>query len=501
MACLGCGKSYISLNGHLARASGACAQIRVQRIINDLPTNTQGNTQEQTLETVRTNIKQKSTNHNDIHANHIIQESQNFENELTRFIQLPPENDTIHHFDTLVSKFVCFLFEANNRIPGPIHPAVEYYRKRKEKNTANNERGYKNTTNPQRSSKRIKKAISDQYKYDLAQWQYANQRRKVAQHVLNSTKTVTIKHNITAVENYFSQLYGTPNNKTLDTYEHPNNVELDDFNINLRDIEFAIKKISIDTSPGPDGIILRTIRHAKCAPAILAIAKVMLSWNYVPTKLRTGRTILIFKGKGDESDLQNWRPITIFSIIRRIIERCLDQAIRDRIKFSQLQKGFVKGITGVHINASIVEGCLKSAIERKQDVCIVMLDLSKAFDRVGHEHIKNTLNSLPIPKQLTNLVVTLSTTNSTKIEINKTRSKEINLLCGVAQGSPLSPTIFNACQDYALKQISDPDVASTYGFELSPELTKITAFAFADDTAIIAKDKKSAIEIIKSLNK
>jgi len=146
----------------------------------------------------------------------------------------------------------------------------------------------------------------------------------------------------------------------------------------------------------------------------LAIAKVMLKWNYVPSKLLTGKTILIYKGKGTNTDLQNWRPITIFSVICRIFERCLDQIIRERIHFNQLQQGFVKKLSGVHINASIVDGCLRSAVGKKQDICIVMLDLSKAFDRVGHDHIKNMFNSLPLPKKLMNLVTTLATINSTK---------------------------------------------------------------------------------------
>lgn len=42
------------------------------------------------------------------------------------------------------------------------------------------------------------------------------------------------------------------------------------------DIKLPIKKISIDTSPGSDGIVLRTIRNVKCANTLWAIEKVML---------------------------------------------------------------------------------------------------------------------------------------------------------------------------------------------------------------------------------
>lgn len=110
--------------------------------------------------------------------------------------------------------------------------------------------------------------------------------------------------------------------------------------------------------------------------------------------LKTRRSILIFKGKGIETYFLNLRKITIFSVIRCIIEGCLDQAIRDRIHFSQLQSGFVKKISGVRLNASLIDRCLRSFMNKKQNICIVMLELSKEFDRVGHYHIKNTFNYL-----------------------------------------------------------------------------------------------------------
>lgn len=83
----------------------------------------------------------------------------------------------------------------------------------------------------------------------------------------------------------------------------------------------------IDTSPFSDGIVLHTIRNVKCSNAIWAIGKVMLEQNYVPLAFQTGSTVLIYKEKGDEQIPHNWRSITNFGVIRRIIERCLDQAL------------------------------------------------------------------------------------------------------------------------------------------------------------------------------
>lgn len=127
---------------------------------------------------------------------------------------------------------------------------------------------------------------------------------------------------------------------------------------------------------------------------------------------------------------------------------------------------------------------------------MVFLDIAKAFDTVGHNHIKQTLESLPIPPTLRSLVFSLISGNNVTVEVNKKSSKPINMLRGVTQETPLSPTIFNLCQDFVLKQISDPGVASIHGFLLNGNLDNISVIGFADDTTIIAKDLESATVLV-----
>jgi len=506
--CPGCSKKFVSLNGHLARASGPCAIIRAQRIIDNTPGPSNHTTQPENIDTLTysRNITDPPSTTPQLPeftseknpTNILVKESERFFTEIDKYLLQPPTQDNFDSFDKIIKEFTAFLFKSNSQLPGPIHPAVSYHRKRRNKRDIDCDRGNSQTSNPQRYSKRRKKKISDQFKYDLIQWQYANQRRKVARTLLNAKKPTKLKMEIPAIEQYYRSLFEISNNRIRDTYE-PSKATDEVFSLTKDNIELSIKKISIDTSPGSDGIVLRTIRNVKCTNAIWAIGKVMLKWNYVPLAFRTGRTILIYKEKGDEQNPQNWRPITIFSIIRRIIERSLDQALRARVKCSQVQRGFINGMPGAHINSSLIEGCLKTAKEKGDNCCIVMLDLAKAFDMVGHDHLRHTLKSLSLPNNLQNLVISLATSNSTKIEVNKQTTDYITLSRGVAQGSPLSPTIFNLCQDFALKLISDIDISKIHGYELSPTLDKLSALAFADDTAIIARNEESAIILVETL--
>lgn len=115
----------------------------------------------------------------------------------------------------------------------------------------------------------------------------------MAQTLLNSKKHVTLSVGLPIIERHFRSLYETPNDNVRDTYEESETPE-HEITLALDDILLAIKKISIDTSPGLDKIIMRTVRQVKCVEAILNISKIMLMWNYVPISFRTGRTILIY---------------------------------------------------------------------------------------------------------------------------------------------------------------------------------------------------------------
>lgn len=75
--------------------------------------------------------------------------------------------------------------------------------------------------------------------------------------------------------------------------------------------------------------------------------------------------------------------------------------------------------TLMHLNALLVDSCLRVAKEKGNICCIVMLALAKAFDIVRQDHIRCTIQSLSLPINLQNLLISLVTSNSTKIEVNK----------------------------------------------------------------------------------
>ena len=89
----------------------------------------------------------------------------------------------------------------------------------------------------------------------------------------------------------------------------------------------------------------------------------MLKTGYVPDILKEARTILIHKG-GENIELDKCRPITISSVLRRVISKTLDSIVRDIIDLNPYQRGFLK-TPDTFININIVDGILRSAVSKK----------------------------------------------------------------------------------------------------------------------------------------
>jgi len=397
-------------------------------------------------------------------------------------------------FDADVENFQKFLFKANQRLPGPQHPSVKFYRLRKQqKNRKLTSAQQSRSSNPQRTDAKTKQRRRDQYLYDLTQYWYYNQRKKSVRSVMTKGAMRQCKIRMDIVEAHFRKLFEKSNDKVLETY--PQNERNENILLNEEVIRLQIKKIELDTSAGPDRILVRTLRQLNIAKSITSIANTMLRSSFVPQGFRNGKMILIDK-EDDVHSLSNWRPITIFSVLRRIIEKALDSVLRAQIKINCNQRGFVNGIPGCHVNARLVNACLSNAKKFKKNCVTAFLDISKAFDKIGHSHISKSLKAKGVSDNLHDLIMNLLSNNYVEISVGMEKSNPIKINCGVPQGGPLSPILFNIAIDFLYEEICDSQFADNNGYKLSDEFDALCLSGFADDQAVTSKSEKSAIRTI-----
>src|SRR5258705_768805 len=110
----------------------------------------------------------------------------------------------------------------------------------------------------------------------------------------------------------------------------------------------VMKLINTNTRPGPDMIhgklVADVVEHI--APFLESLFNKMIESKYVPLNLNIATIIPIYKG-GNSTDMDNYRPISIISIILKIYEKLIYNRFMLFIKkhkiINEAQFGFLPG--------------------------------------------------------------------------------------------------------------------------------------------------------------
>ena len=89
-----------------------------------------------------------------------------------------------------------------------------------------------------------------------------------------------------------------------------------------------------------------------------------------------------------------------------------------------------------------VSHTLQSALESGQEARIVQIDFSAAFDRVNHLGILYKLCSVGIGGSVLSILTQFQSNRSQQVTVDGCRSKLVNIVSGVPQGSCLGPLLF-----------------------------------------------------------
>ncbi|VDO18461.1 unnamed protein product, partial [Heligmosomoides polygyrus] len=193
--------------------------------------------------------------------------------------------------------------------------------------------------------------------------------------------------------------------------------------ITVEETQAALKKMKPFKATGPDDLA--------------ADAWKSKLWRR-PECWHNSTTIPIWKKKGSHADCSNYRPIRLLSHSMKIFERILDRRIREIVRLSDNQCGFVSGcgtIDAIHAARLLVE----KHREKQKPVHIAFLDLEKSFDRVPREVIWYSLRQRNVPEELIEWVRMLYSCPKSRVQAAAGTSMEFPISVGVHQGSALSP--------------------------------------------------------------
>ena len=218
---------------------------------------------------------------------------------------------------------------------------------------------------------------------------------------------------------------------------------------------------------------------------------------YLLCHFHEARVVSLYK-KGDSSKLENYRPIsllqTFYKIIAALIKNRLAQGLEQWIMNTQY--GFRAGKSTSH--AIFLARRLQSLAEiTGTNIAIVMLDWEKAFDKVNHERLLESLTRVEVPPNLLALIRNIYSNPQFKVCCHEGESNNFTQNAGIRQGCPLSPYLFIILMSTIFSDIRETLSSPK---QQSP-MTDISfsQILYADDTLIFGDHTQSINKLLKEI--
>ena len=149
--------------------------------------------------------------------------------------------------------------------------------------------------------------------------------------------------------------------------------------------------------------------------------------------------------KGVQSEIPNYRPLSMLSIPGKLLESQACKIIDDHLDAHELlsdkQWGFRKGRSTEGLLMRLTENW-KRKIDDGKIVGVVFIDFKKVFDTVPHEVLSYKLQAVGITGNLHQWIMDYLSEITQYTEINGSRSERAQVKYGVPQGSQLDPRLY-----------------------------------------------------------
>ena len=234
-----------------------------------------------------------------------------------------------------------------------------------------------------------------------------------------------------------------------------------------------LKNLNVSKAQGPDKLSPRIHKELaeELGKPLMYIFDKSITTGTVPADWRNANINPIFK-KGDTATAGNYRPVSLTSVCSKLLEHIKVKHIIKHLELYDIltdcQHGFRSRRSCETQLLTFIQDIARNMVHGGQ-TDIVLMDFSKAFDKVPHQRLLVKLHYYGIRGSLLNCISKFLTQRQQRVVIDGQHSDFVSVDSGVPQGTVLGPLLF-------LCFIND-----------LPEVTQSPVRLFADDAVIYRK--------------
>ena len=251
----------------------------------------------------------------------------------------------------------------------------------------------------------------------------------------------------------------------------------------VSDVFKHLKKLSRNKATGyddlPPGLLKDSAQYI--SRPLTHVINSSLATSVIPEDFKIGIITPIYKS-GVKSDLDNYRPVTVLPVCSKILEKCIHSQVSKFLEekniLSETQFGFRKQ-RNTELAATLFLDEVRENMNRGEMTGVIFVDLSKAFDSLGHVKILKNLPSYGIHGREQQLFANYLFNRKQAVRFVREISEFHDVTCGVPQGSILGPLLFLLTFD-----------------NVESVLRHSKIITYADDTVIyVSEQSKRDIEV------